>query len=779
MAAKQLIDFSDIIEAVREELGVQSSDTVKMNRIRRDINLIYLDEVVPASRWKWLEGNTTIKVPAYYSGGTVAVTLGSGTITISDSPDASLGSFVGYNFSAEGDAEIYEITAHTAGSTTITTAPVYNGTTSATKSFKVWKDKFGLPVDCRETVEVGHAFLRQPMEGRGRQEFSKIRRRGPKIEGRPQWYYTGDFEGANEATRYRQIDFFPAISPSITNINIDYVREVSALELDGDEPVIPSEDRIILLYGALARMWMKERNPEAAAYNQSLYDRKLFRMLGRTEDTIDKPQFKPDSIYVSSKRGPRAGRHSASQLLISGSSGGGSNNVTYVAGITIAGGTVTSAITVSPGVTIDGRDISADGVILDAHLVDASDAHDASAISYINSSSGLTATEIQAAIDELDAATDAHLADTVDAHDATAISYSNATSSLVATDAQAAIDEVEARLDTAQSNITANASGLSDHLADTADAHDATAISYSNATSSLVATDAQAAIDEVEARLDTAQSNITANASGLSDHLADTVDAHDATAVSYSNATSGLAATNTQTAIDEVEARVDTSLQTSGVLQGAIATDAASTGSAQTLSTPTTAIVRLTNGSLASITGVTAPSVAQFFILSNAQASDMDVLNETGTSANQVVTGTGLGLTVKVGASIWLYYDLTSSKWRIVGGSGGGGVVATGTSAAPSEIAVSGITATVGTDEDLYVDTASGEINVTANPQISAGTVEGQTLRVIGTSDVNYVVLETGNGLSLNGPWFSYNGSVLTLRWDNTATLWVEVARSQ
>jgi len=724
MAAKQLIDFSDIIEAVREELGVQSSDTVKMNRIRRDINLIYLDEVVPASRWKWLEGNTTIKVPAYYSGGTVAVTLGSGTITISDSPDASLGSFVGYNFSAEGDAEIYEITAHTAGSTTITTAPVYNGTTSATKSFKVWKDKFGLPVDCRETVEVGHAFLRQPMEGRGRQEFSKIRRRGPKIEGRPQWYYTGDFEGANEATRYRQIDFFPAISPSITNINIDYVREVSALELDGDEPVIPSEDRIILLYGALARMWMKERNPEAAAYNQSLYDRKLFRMLGRTEDTIDKPQFKPDSIYVSSKRGPRAGRHSASQLLISGSSGGGSNNVTYVAGITIAGGTVTSAITVSPGVTIDGRDISADGVILDAHLVDASDAHDASAISYINSSSGLTATEIQAAIDELDAATDAHLADTVDAHDATAISYSNATSSLVATDAQAAIDEVEARLDTAQSNITANASGLSDHLADT-------------------------------------------------------VDAHDATAVSYSNATSGLAATNTQTAIDEVEARVDTSLQTSGVLQGAIATDAASTGSAQTLSTPTTAIVRLTNGSLASITGVTAPSVAQFFILSNAQASDMDVLNETGTSANQVVTGTGLGLTVKVGASIWLYYDLTSSKWRIVGGSGGGGVVATGTSAAPSEIAVSGITATVGTDEDLYVDTASGEINVTANPQISAGTVEGQTLRVIGTSDVNYVVLETGNGLSLNGPWFSYNGSVLTLRWDNTATLWVEVARSQ
>jgi hypothetical protein len=49
-----------------------------------------------------------------------------------------------------------------------------------------------------------------------------------------------------------------------------------------------------------------------------------------------------------------------------------------------------------------------------------------------------------------------------------------------------------------------------------------------------------------------------ATPTALTDHINDTSDAHDASAVSYDNATSGLTATDAQTAIDEVEGRVDT-----------------------------------------------------------------------------------------------------------------------------------------------------------------------------------------------------------------------------
>jgi hypothetical protein len=102
------------------------------------------------------------------------------------------------------------------------------------------------------------------------------------------------------------------------------------------------------------------------------------------------------------------------------------------------------------------------------------------------------------------------------------ISYDNTTSGLTATNMQAAIDELENEID-------ASDGGLSDHLADTTDAHDASAISYDNSSSGLSADEVQAAIDEVEARVDTAESNISGNdtdiatnASNLTTHISDT-----------------------------------------------------------------------------------------------------------------------------------------------------------------------------------------------------------------------------------------------------------------
>lgn len=53
---------------------------------------------------------------------------------------------------------------------------------------------------------------------------------------------------------------------------------------------------------------------------------------------------------------------------------------------------------------------------------------------------------IKSAIQDLETAHEAHLNDSSDAHDASAISFSNGASGLVATDVQAAIDEVESRV---------------------------------------------------------------------------------------------------------------------------------------------------------------------------------------------------------------------------------------------------------------------------------------------------------------------------------------------
>jgi len=95
----------------------------------------------------------------------------------------------------------------------------------------------------------------------------------------------------------------------------------------------------------------------------------------------------------------------------------------------------------------------------------------------------------------------------------------------------------------------ATATGLSDHINDTVDAHDASAISVS-AISGLTATEVQAALAEHQVEIENVVSDLGA-------HILDTVDAHDASAIS--NVPSGnLAATDIQGAVDELQSDIDT-----------------------------------------------------------------------------------------------------------------------------------------------------------------------------------------------------------------------------
>jgi microcystin-dependent protein len=79
--------------------------------------------------------------------------------------------------------------------------------------------------------------------------------------------------------------------------------------------------------------------------------------------------------------------------------------------------------------------------LVDDHVADTLDAHDASAISILDTANDFTATDVEGALAELQSDAEAHLADTVDAHDASAISFVP-TGTISSTDVQAAIAEV-------------------------------------------------------------------------------------------------------------------------------------------------------------------------------------------------------------------------------------------------------------------------------------------------------------------------------------------------
>lgn len=375
MATLELKDFSELVEAVRSAIGIQASDTDNIDKIKRYVNMAYLYEVVPAHRWRWLQGSTAAVHKAKYNTGTASVTPDSTTVTLSAAVNVTVGSLANYKFSVEGNNEIYTISAHTAGTDTLTLSSTYQGVLNSAAVYKIWRDRVDLPADCEETIEVYHYMSGEPMRGIGIQEIRKYQSLQGKTEGWPIWYYTTDYfdptPGTDEleADRYRQLLIHPAAYDKNITINIDYKKEVTALEDDADEPLMPASDRIILYYGALKHAWRNIiRNPEEAEANEILFNAKLARMTGdETEDSFDAPSLAPKAEYLSRMRRRGIGRSRLRDILAGG--GGGSQNVSYLKDVIIEGATVTDDITVNSGVLIDGRDISADGAILDSLAV--------------------------------------------------------------------------------------------------------------------------------------------------------------------------------------------------------------------------------------------------------------------------------------------------------------------------------------------------------------------------------------------------------------------------
>jgi hypothetical protein len=67
--------------------------------------------------------------------------------------------------------------------------------------------------------------------------------------------------------------------------------------------------------------------------------------------------------------------------------------------------------------------------------------------------------------------------------------------------------------------------------------------------------------------------------------------------------------------------------------------------------------------------------------------------------------------------------------------------------------------------------------DMSANPQVTAPGRAGIRLTLVGTSDANYVLLENGNGLALNGPCELGDKDSITLI-SIDATTWQEESRS-
>lgn len=165
-------------------------------------------------------------------------------------------------------------------------------------------------------------------------------------------------------------------------------------------------------------------------------------------------------------------------------------------------------------------------------------------------------------------------------------------------------------------------------------------------------------------------------------------------------------------------------------------------------------------------------------------SSSSQVSSSAALTAHGVVVGEGAGNSPVATASGTAQQVLTSNgsssdptyQWgaapQIFGSRGTPRsiVAATGITSGASHMSTTAL------QQDIYVTGSVSGDNVAAT--ITAGTIDGQTMRIIGRSSSNTVSLvsATTTNISINGDWTGGVDSIISLRWDTTN--WVEVSRS-
>lgn len=229
-------------------------------------------------------------------------------------------------------------------------------------------------------------------------------------------------------------------------------------------------------------------------------------------------------------------------------------------------------------------------------------------------------------------------------------------------------------------------------------------------------------------------------------------------------------------------------LQISSNLRLVRADDSTTTGSAATLAAFTTSYVKVTNGSLVSLSGIPAGANGEVLTLTNGTGASVTINNNDGsiTASNRILTGTGNLVTLNADASLQLIYDTGTSIWRISGAGGGGGGSGSifGSRGTPRNISAGiGITVADGdmsataSSQIIFVQGNGGPVVITASPAIQAGVIIGQQMIIIGRSNTNTLEIDNQSGsVELNGNIVLGLGDALSLIFDGTA--WVEVSRS-
>jgi len=221
--------------------------------------------------WSWARASapgTLALLPAYETG-SATLTNASTSGTFSDTPAASLGSFAGRFLQMFSRADVYRISAHTAGSASFTLDQAYQEAT-VTSSFSAAKLDYALTSGIARLVEPFRVFQAQTGEGNqegkiGSMSSDELHRNFPlhRLQSGVPTYFAIISESSSGVMTVR----FNKTPLSAVRVEYEYVPYPTDLTSSPDTtPIVPREHRATLVYGATYWLMVDKNDSRADAY---------------------------------------------------------------------------------------------------------------------------------------------------------------------------------------------------------------------------------------------------------------------------------------------------------------------------------------------------------------------------------------------------------------------------------------------------------------------------------------------------------------------------------
>ena len=293
-STSQVTTFSDLVTDVQNRVRVTTGVTATEVQAKRYIN-IALSDINLGFQYKlpWLERTAQLRTHAPYTDGTVAISVGSTSLTGTSTLWATANSYGENNARTsgkillEGTTDIYPI-ATVGSDTSITLQSRYVGSSALSgATYTYYEDTYDLastflrPIDFQLFSQAANITLLP------RDEF---RRRFPRpnVQGRPEYACIVDMAPSGSTAPVRRVQLYPYPSETCI-IPYTYVTnavgvsasgtELTSLSSDTDEPLLPLRYRHAIVFHALYHWYRDKRDDSRSQEAKAEYTDIMLRIV--------------------------------------------------------------------------------------------------------------------------------------------------------------------------------------------------------------------------------------------------------------------------------------------------------------------------------------------------------------------------------------------------------------------------------------------------------------------------------------------------------------------